>query len=40
MIEDAVVQAKAEYAQQMAMINGMEYIMISGKEAMKGVGIL
>ena len=39
MIEDTVVQAKAEYATHMAMANGMDYRMIPGKEAMRGVGI-
>lgn len=33
MIDDAVVQAKKEYAQQIASASSMEYIMVPGKQA-------
>lgn len=39
MIEDDVVQAKAEYAKQIAVASSMSYQMIKGTEAMNGVGI-
>ena len=39
MVDDAVVQAKADYAKQMAVTNGMEYIMIPGSDAEKGMPI-
>ena len=35
-IEDAVVQAKKEFAQQIAIASGMEYRMIGSKDADKG----
>jgi hypothetical protein len=33
MIDNAVVQAKMEYAQQIAAASKMEYIMVPGKQA-------
>lgn len=38
-IEDEVVKAKAEYAQQIAFVNKMQYRMIKGSDATNGVGI-
>jgi len=32
-IDDAVVLAKKEYAQQIATASGMDYIMVPGKQA-------
>lgn len=33
MIDDAVVQAKKEYAQQIASANSMDYIIVPGSKA-------
>lgn len=39
MIEDEIVSAKAEYANQLAISSDMTYKMIKGSDAMNGVGI-
>jgi type III restriction enzyme len=36
-IDDEVVLAKADYARQMAVASGMEYKMVKGTEASKGM---
>ena len=39
MIDNEIVKAKAEFAQQLAVANQMEYKMILGSRAIKGIGI-
>jgi type III restriction enzyme len=39
MVDDEIVQAKASYANQMAVASNMSYQMLKGSDAMNGVGI-